>query len=162
MINPNFSVVQVAEAIREAINSETAQKILKVTASTTERDPDSNPQAGLLQALVNLHGSVAENVFGDLALAPTLSFRRYGTDSPFGEDLGDSNRLRDQGQVVISSTVFRDNAGFGSWSMPAAVIVAICRRIQVHVSILEVLAILWCSIIRASRQGRDRQQHRRQ
>lgn len=117
LIDPGFTVAQVAEAIRDAINGISSQAILKITASVNGKNPLPQFPPNIIannSSLVYLHGPAATNLFGGTDdLLDALRFKIQGTDSDMGEDLGDANRLRDQGQVVIQSTYVRDSLNFG-------------------------------------------------
>ncbi|GIX00190.1 MAG: hypothetical protein KatS3mg111_3522 [Pirellulaceae bacterium] len=97
---------EVAAKIRDAINSNVVQLNLSVSASVWSNG-----------STVELHGPAAFNRLGSTQLnsVPGLSAVVWGNDfTPFGEDHGDENRLRDQGMVVISSTAVRNS---GSWGI---------------------------------------------
>lgn len=85
-------------------------------------------------SVLSTPGSIVPNALSDafaphpldpFGVAPTLyppiqvaGVYIYGKEAkfglnPFGEDLGDSNRYRDQGQLVISSNTIRDSAEYG-------------------------------------------------
>ncbi len=122
LIDPSFTIDQVASALASAINSPEAQALLKITAETSGKQPtqtiDGFPHRS---SLVYLHGNAASDVLGgpvadangNFMLAPSLRWIRSGLDTAFGEDLGDANRLRDQGQVIVSSTFVRSSADVG-------------------------------------------------
>ncbi|XZE35954.1 Ig-like domain-containing protein [Pirellulaceae bacterium SH501] len=114
---PNATAVEIVRAIRDAINSPVAQSVLKITAST---GGDMNGIGGEYPArslVIFLNGSAAADTAGG-TLGFTnggaqLVFRQFGQETAFGEDLGDSNTVRDQGQFIISSTVVRNSQNFG-------------------------------------------------
>ncbi len=112
LIDPRFTVSQVADAIRDAINSPSTQAILKINASSSSKNPVTASAVASGNALVYLHGTIAGDVFGGTTLTPSLLLVQYGQDV-LGEDLGDANRFADQGQVIVSSTIVRDSSGFG-------------------------------------------------
>ena len=104
-VNASDSSSELAEKISDAINSSTVQNLLNVSASV---------QTG--GTTIVLHGPAAIARNGSISLPeiiPGLATERWGTETSFGEDHGDQNRLRDQGVVVISSTVISDSANYG-------------------------------------------------
>ncbi len=125
-IAANATPTEIATAIRDAINSSTAQLILKLTASL-----QGEMTYGLLfgdvadsgSARVLLHGDAAALRNGNLTFAntPLLTFVRSGTESPmfhpqglaFGEDLGDVERQREQGQILLVGNTITNSSGFG-------------------------------------------------
>jgi VCBS repeat-containing protein len=113
LIDPGFNSAQVAAAIRDAINIPSVQALLSISASTNDKLQVKSSQAAIDSSMIYLHGSAAGNLIGSTDLPASLSFFLYGVDSALGEDLGDSNRLRDQGQMIISSTFVRDSAQVG-------------------------------------------------
>ncbi len=116
-ITPASTPAEIVRAIRDAINGPTAQAILKLTASTggdmrlgtLETDPRS--------LRIDLHGPAAADLVGGLSgfasgFVP-LTATRYGQETGFGEDLGDANSVRDQGQFIVSSTTVRNSQNYG-------------------------------------------------
>lgn len=116
-IAPNATSEQIAAAIRNAINSTAAQASLKITASTRGDTFGGIPASTLPRAvIIDIAGNVSTDVLGGLsgfAFGGAPIVLAFGQDTVFGEDLGDSNRRRDQGQFIISSSVVRDSAEFG-------------------------------------------------
>jgi VCBS repeat-containing protein len=102
---------EVAAKIRDAINSPTVQGLMKISASLRSTRPFNS----LL--LIDLHGPAAVTRTGLLTFsglpAQTLSMVQSGVDTVFGEDLGDSNRKRDQGQLIVSATTISNSSGYG-------------------------------------------------
>ena len=114
-VNANDSTIQIAQKIRDAINSLAVQgsasvpALLKVSAALRGEMPN-----GTGGTIIDLHGPAALSRTGGLTFSGTaLSIIRSGDETAFGEDVGDSNRLRDQGQVVISSSTVTSSSGFG-------------------------------------------------
>ncbi len=114
-INANDSAIQIAQKIRDAINSTTVQgsptvpALLNISAALRGEMPN-----GSGSTLIDLHGPAAISRTGGLTFAGTaLSIVRSGVETGFGEDVGDSNRKRDQGEVVISSSTVTNSSGFG-------------------------------------------------
>jgi VCBS repeat-containing protein len=114
-IAPDMSANQIATAIRNAINGTAAQSIIKMKAGVVGEV--SNGFGGYLTSdnghVIDLHGSVAGDLSGSTNLIAGLSFALWGTESSTGEDGGDSNRRRDQGQIVINSNTVRNSSSFG-------------------------------------------------
>jgi VCBS repeat-containing protein len=115
-IRPQMTAQQIATVVRDAINGPAAQSLLTLKAGLAGQMPDG--LGGFLTAdtstLIQLHGSAASDVRGntDSGLAG-ISFVFGGLDSAFGEDLGDGNRRRDQGQILIASNTVRDSQTYG-------------------------------------------------
>ncbi|MFN7894463.1 MAG: tandem-95 repeat protein [Pirellula sp.] len=121
-IQPNSTDVQVARAIRDAINSTTSQQRVRINASTNGDMTGASPAiTGARSRIIQLHGQVSADVLGGVnysAGGVPLSLVTYGADvtalgTDFGEDLGDANVAREQGQLILSSSVIRDSSGFG-------------------------------------------------
>jgi VCBS repeat-containing protein len=115
-ISPNMTADQIASVIRDAINSPAAQAVLKLKAANLGQL--SNGFGGYTTTdnspVIELHGTAAGNLFGSLSTGLTgLSLVQNGLDTSNGEDLGDSNRTRDQGQIVISSNTVRNSSQAG-------------------------------------------------
>ena len=116
LLPPNASTGAIAQVIRDAINSKPVQKIFRLTASLTGDMSDG--AGGYITPdqsnTIHLHGSAAANLNGSLLTNIVgLNLVQFGLDTAFGEDVGDSNRRRDQGQVVISSNTVRNSSTFG-------------------------------------------------
>ncbi len=115
-IAPNATVADIARVIRNAINGPTVQAALKLKAGG---DGDMPNGSGVFlnrdqSNVIQLHGSAAATRTGGLVEnLPGLTMLAFGVDTPLGDDLGDANRRRDQGQVVISSSTVRNSANFG-------------------------------------------------
>jgi VCBS repeat-containing protein len=116
-IAPNATTVQIAAAIRDAINSTASQASLKFIASTRGDTLGGTANSRLPRAsIIDIAGNVSNDVLGGLSGfgvggAPIAIV--FGQDTGFGEDLGDANRRREQGQFIVSSSVVRDSAEFG-------------------------------------------------
>ncbi len=86
----------IAESIRDAVNSPAAQGILNLTAGLSEgTNTGSNDYNS---SLVNLYGNVVV---------------KAGIDYTIFDLAGDSNRMRDQGQVLIHSNFVTDSRDWG-------------------------------------------------
>ncbi|MDX1927173.1 MAG: Ig-like domain-containing protein, partial [Pirellulaceae bacterium] len=113
----NDSAAQVATKVRNAINSPTAQSRLKLSASVDGEmlaAPNADQRTSN-SARVLLHGPAAITRTGGSSSIPAagITIRRWGDESALGEDLGDGNRLRDQGMVIISQSSFTSSSQFG-------------------------------------------------
>lgn len=106
---PTMTSSEVAEAIRDAINSSGSQAILKVTAELLDSRNAGTPSGAIY---INLYGAAgADNGgstnFGDIA------FEVSGVDTFAREDAGDKNRYRDQGQILLHGNIIRDSSSYG-------------------------------------------------
>ena len=114
---PNATAVEIVRAIRDAINSPEAQSVLKITASTGGDMSGFGGEYPARSLVIFLNGSAAADtaggVLGFTNGGAQLSFIRFGQETGFGEDLGDSNSIRDQGQFIVSSSVVRNSQNFG-------------------------------------------------
>ena len=120
-ILPSETREQIARKIRDAINSTAAQAVIKITASTNgdmkvgTADRPANGRA----IAIDLHGPVANDELGNASSAlfsaggVPLTLVSFGSESAFGEDLGDANIRRDQGQFIVSSNSISRSSGFG-------------------------------------------------
>ncbi|MEI7460219.1 MAG: Ig-like domain-containing protein [Pirellula sp.] len=120
-ILPSETREQIARKIRDAINSTAAQAVIKITASTNgdmKVGTADNPANGRSIA-IDLHGPVANDALGNASSAlfssggVPLTLVSFGSESAFGEDLGDANIKRDQGQFIVSSNSISRSSGFG-------------------------------------------------
>jgi hypothetical protein len=120
-VAPNATAATVARAVRNAINSTASRSVIDVTANNSgDVFGVTNPTfANARSALVYLNGEIAANFAGSVDSAsfsaggvPILA-TFFGAETVFGEDLGDGNSARDQGQFVIQTSVIRDSSGFG-------------------------------------------------
>lgn len=116
-IRPDSSNAEIALAIRNAINSPAVQAVLDISASINGemlRAPgvDAATAGG---RRVALHGSIASTFAGTLTFPANtrLSPLVWGSDTTFGEDSGDSERLRPQGQILLVANTITDSSGFG-------------------------------------------------
>ncbi|MFO1062605.1 MAG: hypothetical protein U0892_01855 [Pirellulales bacterium] len=103
----------VARKVRDAINSAATQTQIIVDAEVVgENHSLGNTSTG---TVVNLFGNVSITRIGNtLPVGSPLSVVSYGADTEAYENAGDSNRGRvDQGQLIISSSTFRDSSQYG-------------------------------------------------
>ncbi|GAB5405864.1 MAG: hypothetical protein Aurels2KO_40950 [Aureliella sp.] len=116
VIDPSATPTDIARAIRDAINSPTAQASLELSASVQGEaslgGADANP---LSSTVVALHGPASSDASGQFAF-PAESFLQpvvWGSETEFGEDHGDSERERPQGQVLLVGNTVTDSSQFG-------------------------------------------------
>ncbi len=64
-------------------------------------------------AVVVITGNAAADTQGGINFGPHLTASLTGQENVFGEDLGDQNRTRDQGQIIVQGTTVRDSLQFG-------------------------------------------------
>ena len=105
VVPPNSNPQFVARAIRNAINSPSAQALIHVTAENGGDMPFST-STGARSQIIQLNGNAAVNALGGTVFPADvpLTWVQFGQDSQWGEDLGDANIKRDQGQLIIAST----------------------------------------------------------
>lgn len=103
----------IAEAIRTAINQPLVQGILNLTANIRAQASGSIIAGN--SRIVELHGKAATNLEGSWSFAPEtfLTGLRWGDETSFGEDHGDSDRNRPQGQLLLVGNTITDAAQFG-------------------------------------------------
>lgn len=106
---------EIALAIRDAINSPAVKNLLNVSASLQGemRGAFFAPPAGGTTVL--LHGQVATSADGsfDFANNTFLNPVRWGQETGFGEDLGDSERPRPQGQLLLVGNTITNSQQYG-------------------------------------------------
>ncbi|HBE66520.1 MAG TPA: hypothetical protein DDW52_00090, partial [Planctomycetaceae bacterium] len=115
-INTSASQLDIARALRDAINSPIAQERLGLDASIM-----GEARLGTIDAVetaspvVLLHGNAASDESGQFTFPPEsfLSPVVWGGETVFGEDHGDANRDRPQGQVLLVGNTVTDSSGFG-------------------------------------------------
>ncbi len=118
-ITANATPTQIATAIRDAINSSTAQLILSLNASLQGEMTYGSvfgDVANSGSAFVLLHGAAATSRTGGLTFSstPLLTAVSSGTESAkFGEDLGDTERQREQGQILLVGNSITNSSQFG-------------------------------------------------
>ncbi len=112
---PSATNPEIARAIRDTINSAASRAVINLTAATDGQMLDGNggEYVANQSSTILLYGDAAVNRIGGLAAPGTgLTFNMGGVMG-LGEAGGDSNRRRDQGQIVIASSTFRNSAQFG-------------------------------------------------
>lgn len=116
IINSGASTQDIAIAIRDAVNSPTAQLRLDLVASLQgETSNGLVDVASSNTTTVLLHGPAASNDRGDFAF-PAASFLVpvvWGVETGFGEDHGDSEIERPQGQILLVGNTVTDSRDFG-------------------------------------------------
>ena len=109
-ISNGQSAAEVAQAIRDTINASLANSVLEIVATTMSgvfRDSTrlfGNPNVPIdVDPVIALHGYAASSNSGATNFGSHIAERIVGTDEFPGEDNGDRNRHRDQGQVIIEA-----------------------------------------------------------
>ncbi len=129
----------IARSIRDAINGSQAQAIFEKRVLAGMSD-GTNTGAFFVghrstSRIVNLYGAVAVNNQGGVnffgtaapvavtttnldrvstqAMSDQVGFIMHGLDNFSIDDLGDSNRFRDQGQVIVQGNIIRDTSDYG-------------------------------------------------
>lgn len=113
-VNPSDSSVLIATAIRDAINVAFTSGLIGLTAETGGDMPGSTMTAPR-SIIIQLNGPAAVDVFGGTVFPANVPLQlvQFGLDTQWGEDLGDSNILRDQGQLLITSAVISSSLTYG-------------------------------------------------
>ena len=113
-VAPNATSAEIARAIRDAINSTSAQGLLNLSAENGGDMPGSS-NLGARSPIIQLNGNAAVDALGGTVFPANvpLIFVQFGNDTQWGEDLGDANINRDQGQLLISSAVVSNSLNYG-------------------------------------------------
>ncbi len=103
----------IAVAVRDAINSSEVQTRLSIGATTLSGEATGPSTSDT----VLLHGPAAASILGGLDFSSDpvrlpITVIQYGRDI-VNEDQGDTNRFRDQGQVILQGNVISDSLNFG-------------------------------------------------
>jgi large repetitive protein len=112
-ISVTSTAEEIAEAIRDAINSPTVQNLLSITSVV--RGQAFAPTIQQNSRIVELHGTATTDLAGGFGF-PDESFLtplRWGNESFFGEDQGDSERERPQGQLLFVGNTITNSAQWG-------------------------------------------------
>ncbi len=108
---------QVAASIRNAINSPAVQAVLKITAGLSDGTATGTTSTSNLVYLYgNATGDRTSGIPGvhpafDFGNIELVTFGYQGSTEHVWE--GDSNRVRDQGQILIHSNIISNSSGFG-------------------------------------------------
>ncbi len=122
VVPPNATTGEIIRAVRDAINSPTVQSQIRVTASTNgDMRLAGADLAAPFTNVLQLSGNAAAELLGSFNFTaggvPFVLIQHgqevslLGTD--FGEDMGDQNVERVQGQMIISATSVINSSGFG-------------------------------------------------
>ncbi|MEZ6150590.1 MAG: Ig-like domain-containing protein [Pirellulaceae bacterium] len=117
-IASNATRQEIALAIRNAINSPTVQSLLKISASLAGEMTDGTFVRDVLLTggtVVQLHGQVTTGTDGSFQF-PANTFMtpvKWGVESGFGEDLGDSERTRPQGELLLIGNTITNSLQYG-------------------------------------------------
>ncbi len=109
---------QIAEAIRDAINSASVQAALEIRAGLSDGRSKLGNTASTSN-LVNLYGNAMADRYGSTAFgdidktAGAGDVVTFGLDIPNQNDTGDQNIHREQGQVVIHSNTISNAQDLG-------------------------------------------------
>lgn len=109
-----MSAADLANSLRDAINSSVVADFLNISASSL--DGETAPGVGTSDVVL-LHGPAAADIFGSLDFSSDpnrfpLQVLQFGADIP-GEEQGDQNRFRDQGQIILQANTIVDSGSFG-------------------------------------------------
>ncbi|MFO0940768.1 MAG: GEVED domain-containing protein [Pirellulales bacterium] len=109
-ISNTASAHDIAVAIRDAINSITVQQLIGITANILGET--NGASAG---TSIELHGPAATDLNGNFTFAANtfITAQTNGTETSFGEDLADVERLRPQGQIVLSNNTVTNSSNYG-------------------------------------------------
>ncbi len=99
----------IASRIRDAINSPAVNGKLNILATTS-----GGARTGVTtDPRILLHGRATADTLGGLNFGPHIAGVINGGNLVTGEDLGDANRFRDQGQFIVESSIIRNSSSFG-------------------------------------------------
>ncbi|MCA9181103.1 MAG: right-handed parallel beta-helix repeat-containing protein, partial [Planctomycetales bacterium] len=117
-IAANATRQEIALAIRNAINSPTVQSLLKISASLAGEMTN-----GTLSGDVRLTGGTVVQLHGQITTGTDGSFQfpantfllpvKWGAESGLGEDLGDSDRTRPQGALLLTGNTITNSLQYG-------------------------------------------------
>nr|HPM81214.1 GEVED domain-containing protein [Candidatus Anammoximicrobium sp.] len=109
---------QIAEAIRDAVNSAAVQAVLEIRAGLSDGRSKLGNTASTSN-LVNLYGNAMANRYGSTQFgdvdktAGAGDVLVFGRDIPTQNDTGDQNIHREQGQIVIHSNTISNSRDWG-------------------------------------------------
>ncbi len=104
---------EIAWSVLRAINVSAVHDVLRIVATNRGGQIGSESSFQATDPVVMLHGIAAADARGGLGFGPHFDAYLSGTDVVLGEDNGDRNRHRDQGQLIIDSTTVSLSAQFG-------------------------------------------------
>lgn len=109
-ITPTSTSHDIALAIVNAINSNTVQQLLGLTASIQGQAAGASTGT-----IIELHGPAATDLSGGYAFPANTFLTGFvnGGETSFGEDLGDVERERAQGQILLVSNTITNSQNFG-------------------------------------------------
>ena len=106
----SFTDVELTNALLSTFNSPAVTNTLGLTAQTVS----GQITGATTNRLVFLGPASADQLGGvDFGLPRILTPVLYGVEAFVGTELGDDNRERDQGQLIIENTIVRDSSGTG-------------------------------------------------
>ena len=106
----SFTDVQLADSLLDTFNSQAVGDALGLTAQTVS----GQISGATTNRLVFLGPASVDQLGGvDFGLPGVLTTVLYGTEAFVGTELGDDNRERDQGQLIIENTIVRNSSGTG-------------------------------------------------
>jgi VCBS repeat-containing protein len=122
-LSPNATDGEIALAIRNAINDSSVRALLGVTAQINGDMLGTPLFNDALGTTIQLNGNAASDLFGSANFTlrnsagnpstTSLGVIRYGQETQWGEDIGDGNILREQGQIIISGATVLRSAQYG-------------------------------------------------
>ncbi|MFO0410742.1 MAG: hypothetical protein ACK50R_03795, partial [Planctomycetota bacterium] len=136
---PNASDNQIALAVRNAINDAAVRAVLGLTVENNGDMFGTVLYDAAHASTIQFNGEAASDLFANSAfrfndsngnpvlvtdalgnLVP-LGFNtiKYGQDTQWGEDAGDANIFRDQGQLIISGVAVTQSSNYGINLIPA-------------------------------------------
>ncbi len=108
-----YTVGEIAGAVRNAINQVSINTALEILATNQGGQLGSEASYLPTDPVIAIHGFIAADNLGGLNFGSHLSGVLTGGNQVLGEDNGDRNRPRDQGQLLIDSNKISFSSGFG-------------------------------------------------
>ncbi|MCY3007182.1 MAG: Ig-like domain-containing protein [Planctomycetota bacterium] len=138
-LSPNASDNEIALAVRDAINDPAVRALLGLTVENNGDMFGTSLYDAAHASTIQFNGNAASDLFansafvfndanGNPVLVPNalgnpvpLGFNtiKYGQDTQWGEDAGDANIIRDQGQLIISGVAVSRSSQYGINMIPA-------------------------------------------
>ena len=126
---PNATDIQIAFAVRNAINDPAVRALLGLTVENTGDMFGTSLYNAAHSTTLQFNGAVASDLFGNstfgfldangVPVPVGFNTIKYGQDTQWGEDSGDANTLRDQGQLIISGVGVSRSSQYGINLIPA-------------------------------------------